>query len=145
VQDELLIAIREIRSGRFRRDSIITWLDAILKNKIKIFWRTQNYRCSLFTSIEPASAGIHDSIDPLSPGRTHTECRVNVSGVRLVNDRRLSAKKAIDQAVVGHPHPWLRRCVKHRWIARRCHTHPRGPNLEINNPARANLLALAGW
>src|SRR5437762_2708091 len=38
VQDVLLIAIREIKSGRFRRDSsIITWLDGILKNKIKDF------------------------------------------------------------------------------------------------------------
>ena len=84
VQDALLIAIREIRSGRFRRDSsIITWLDGILKNKIKDFWRAQNRRRSLFTSIEPASAGIHDSSDLLSPGWTHTECRVNVSGVRL--------------------------------------------------------------
>lgn len=53
VQDVLLIAIREIRSGRFRRDSaIITWLDGILKNKIKDFWRAQNRRRSLFTPLE---------------------------------------------------------------------------------------------
>ena len=53
VQDVLLIAIREIRSGRFRRDSaIITWLDGILKNKIKDFWRAQNRRRSMFTPLE---------------------------------------------------------------------------------------------
>src|SRR5215475_6370011 len=57
VQDVLLIAIREIRSERFRRDSaIITWLDGILKNKIKDFWRAQNRRRSLFISLEPVSA-----------------------------------------------------------------------------------------
>src|SRR5947208_823945 len=54
VQDVLLIAIREIQSGRFRRDSsIITWLDGILKNKIKDFWRAQNRRRSIFTALEP--------------------------------------------------------------------------------------------
>jgi RNA polymerase sigma factor (sigma-70 family) len=53
VQDVLLIAIREIRSGRFRGDSaIITWLDGILKNKIKDFWRAQNRRRSLFAPLE---------------------------------------------------------------------------------------------
>jgi len=53
VQDVLLVAIREIRSGRFRRDSsIITWLDGILKNKIKDFWRAQNRRRSMFISLE---------------------------------------------------------------------------------------------
>ncbi len=57
VQDVLLIAIREIRSGRFRRDSaIITWLDGILKNKIKDFWRAQNRRRSLFTPLESTLA-----------------------------------------------------------------------------------------
>ena len=56
VQDVLLVAIREIRSGRFRRDSsIITWLDGILKNKIKDFWRAQNRRRSIFTSLEPVN------------------------------------------------------------------------------------------
>src|ERR1051325_7120225 len=56
VQDVLLIAIREIRSGRFRRDSaIITWLDGILKNKIKDFWRAQNRRRSIFTPLEPVT------------------------------------------------------------------------------------------
>ena len=56
VQDVLLVAIREIRSGRFRRDSsIITWLDGILKNKIKDVWRAQNRRRSIFTSLEPVT------------------------------------------------------------------------------------------
>src|ERR1051325_10678858 len=56
VQDVLLIAIREIRSGRFRQDSaIITWLDGILKNKIKDFWRAQNRRRSIFTPLEPVT------------------------------------------------------------------------------------------
>jgi RNA polymerase sigma factor (sigma-70 family) len=55
-QDVLLIAIREIRSARFRRDSsIITWLDGILKNKIKDFWRAQTRRRSMFISLEPVS------------------------------------------------------------------------------------------
>lgn len=54
VQDVLLIAIREIRSDRFRHDSsLITWLDGILKNKIKDFWRAQNRRRALFISLEP--------------------------------------------------------------------------------------------
>jgi RNA polymerase sigma-70 factor (ECF subfamily) len=57
VQDVLLIAIREIRTDRFRRDSaIITWLDGILKNKVKDFWRAQNRRRSLFISLEPVTA-----------------------------------------------------------------------------------------
>jgi len=56
VQDVLLVAIREIQSGRFRGDSsIITWLDGILKNKIKDFWRAQNRRRSIFTSLEPVT------------------------------------------------------------------------------------------
>jgi RNA polymerase sigma factor (sigma-70 family) len=54
VQDVLLVAIREIRCGRFRHDSsIITWLDGILKNKVKDFWRAQNRRRSIFTALEP--------------------------------------------------------------------------------------------
>jgi RNA polymerase sigma factor (sigma-70 family) len=58
VQDVLLIAIREIRSGRFRQDSaIITWLDGILKNKIKDFWRAQNRRRTLFAPLEAKMAG----------------------------------------------------------------------------------------
>jgi len=56
VQDVLLVAIREIQSGRFRRDSsMITWLDGILKNKIKDFWRAQNRRRSIFTPLEPVT------------------------------------------------------------------------------------------
>jgi RNA polymerase sigma-70 factor (ECF subfamily) len=56
VQDVLLVAIREIRSDRFRHDSsIITWLDGILKNKIKDFWRAQNRRRSIFTTLEPVT------------------------------------------------------------------------------------------
>jgi RNA polymerase sigma factor (sigma-70 family) len=56
VQDVLLVAIREIGSGRFRHDSsIITWLDGILKNKIKDFWRAQNRRRSIFTTLEPVT------------------------------------------------------------------------------------------
>ena len=56
VQDVLLIAIREIRSQRFRQDSsILTWLDGILKNKIKDFWRAQNRRRAMFISLEPVS------------------------------------------------------------------------------------------
>jgi RNA polymerase sigma factor (sigma-70 family) len=54
VQDVLLVAIREIRSDRFRGDSaLITWLDGILKNKIKDFWRARNRRRSIFTPLEP--------------------------------------------------------------------------------------------
>ena len=54
VQDVFLIAIRDIRGGRFRRDSsIITWLDGILKNKIKDFWRAQTRHRALFSPIEP--------------------------------------------------------------------------------------------
>src|SRR6266545_3867034 len=52
VQDVFLIAIRDIRGGRFRRDSsIITWLDGILKNKIKDFWRARTRHRALFTPI----------------------------------------------------------------------------------------------
>src|SRR5215831_3040307 len=71
VQDVLLVAIREIRSGRFRRDSsIITWLDGILKNKIKDFWRAQNRRRSIFTPLEPVTVA-HFSQRPVmrSPAR----------------------------------------------------------------------------
>ncbi len=54
VQDVFLIAIREIRADHFRRDSsLITWLDGILKNKVKDFWRAQNRRRSLFTTLDP--------------------------------------------------------------------------------------------
>jgi RNA polymerase sigma factor (sigma-70 family) len=71
VQDVLLVAIREIRSGRFRRDSsIITWLDGILKNKIKDFWRAQNRRRSMFISLEPiAVAQISQRPAMRSPSR----------------------------------------------------------------------------
>jgi RNA polymerase sigma-70 factor (ECF subfamily) len=56
VQDVFLVAIREIRSGRFRHDSsIITWLDGILKNKVKDFWRARNRRRSIFTALEPVT------------------------------------------------------------------------------------------
>jgi RNA polymerase sigma factor (sigma-70 family) len=57
VQDVFLVAIREIRCGRFRHESsVITWLDGILKNKIKDFWRAQDRRRSIFISLEPVAA-----------------------------------------------------------------------------------------
>lgn len=53
VQEVLLIAIRDIRSGRFRRDSsLITWLDGILKHKIGDLWRAQTRQRTLFVSVE---------------------------------------------------------------------------------------------
>jgi RNA polymerase sigma factor (sigma-70 family) len=91
VQDVLLIAIREIRSGRFRRDSsIITWLDGILKNKIKDFWRAQNRRRSLFTSIEPvATAQSQQQFAERSPARWDQD--IDVRGVlkRMPNELRI--------------------------------------------------------
>src|SRR5215467_3748678 len=47
VQEVFLAAIRQIRSGSFRQDSsLITWLDGILKHKIKDLWRSvSRYRC----------------------------------------------------------------------------------------------------
>ena len=81
VQDVLLVAIREIRSGRFRRDSsIITWLDGILKNKIKDFWRAQNRRRSMFISLEPiAVAQISQRPAMRSPSRWDME--IDIRGV----------------------------------------------------------------
>ena len=62
VQDVLLVAIREIRSGNFRRNSaLITWLDGILKNKIKDFWRAQTRRRSIFTPLETKLAVLSSS------------------------------------------------------------------------------------
>jgi RNA polymerase sigma factor (sigma-70 family) len=91
VQDVLLIAIREIRSGRFRRDSsIITWLDGILKNKIKDFWRAQNRRRSLFTSIEPvAMAQSQQQFAERSPARWDQD--IDVRGVlkRMPSELRI--------------------------------------------------------
>jgi RNA polymerase sigma factor (sigma-70 family) len=91
VQDVLLIAIREIRSGRFRRDSsIITWLDGILKNKIKDFWRAQNRRRSLFTSIEPvATAQSQQQFAERSPVRWDQD--IDVRGVlkRMPSELRI--------------------------------------------------------
>jgi len=56
VQDVFLAAIREIRSGDFRQDSsLITWLDAILKHKIKDLWRSWNRYRRVFTSFEPGN------------------------------------------------------------------------------------------
>ena len=57
VQEVLLIAIRDIRCGRFRRDSsLITWLDGILKHKIGDLWRAQTRQRSLFVSVESESS-----------------------------------------------------------------------------------------
>lgn len=54
VQDVFLVAIRDIRNGRFRRDSsIITWLGGILKNKIKDLWRSLTRYRRLFAQLEP--------------------------------------------------------------------------------------------
>src|SRR5436190_19909350 len=50
VQDVFLAAIKEIRSGNFRQDSsLITWLEGILKHKIKDLWRSLNRRRRVFT------------------------------------------------------------------------------------------------
>ena len=82
VQDVFLIAIRDIRGARFRRDStIITWLDGILKNKIKDFWRARTRHRALFTSIESLmdDSRASDSYIVRSPGRWDED--IDVRGV----------------------------------------------------------------
>jgi RNA polymerase sigma factor (sigma-70 family) len=82
VQDVFLIAIRDIRGARFRRDStIITWLDGILKNKIKDFWRARTRHRALFTSIESSmdDSRASDSYIVRSPGRWDED--IDVRGV----------------------------------------------------------------
>jgi RNA polymerase sigma factor (sigma-70 family) len=56
VQDVFVAAIGEIRSGRFRGDSsLITWMDAILKNKIKDLWRSLARYRGVFAPLESHS------------------------------------------------------------------------------------------
>jgi RNA polymerase sigma factor (sigma-70 family) len=90
VQDVLLIAIREIRGGHFRRDSsIITWLDGILKNKIKDFWRAQNRRRSIFIALEPIATSPSSRHVLRSP--SHWDDDIDVRGVleRLPSELRI--------------------------------------------------------
>lgn len=93
VQDVLLVAIREIRSGRFRHDSsIITWLDGILKNKIKDFWRAQTRRRSIFTSLEPVTVAQFSAQRPAM--RSHTLWDQDID-VRAVLDKMPSELRII--------------------------------------------------
>ena len=56
VQEVLLIAIRNVRTGQFNRDSsLITWLDGILKHKVCDLWRARTKQQDLFIECEPAS------------------------------------------------------------------------------------------
>ena len=91
VQDVLLVAIREIRTGRFRRDSaIITWLDGILKNKIKDFWRAQNRRRSMFISLEPITvAQISQRPTMRSPSRWDQDIDVRAVLERMPSELRI--------------------------------------------------------
>jgi RNA polymerase sigma factor (sigma-70 family) len=53
VQDVFLIVIRKVREGQFRRDSgLITWMDGILKNRIKDLWRSRRYYREHFVSFD---------------------------------------------------------------------------------------------
>jgi RNA polymerase sigma factor (sigma-70 family) len=53
VQDVFLIVIRKVREGQFRRDSrLITWMDGILKNRIKDLWRSRRYYRDHFVSFD---------------------------------------------------------------------------------------------
>src|SRR5215471_9053732 len=91
VQDVLLIAIREIQAGRFRHDSsIITWLDGILKNKIKDFWRAQNRRRALFISLEPI-ATMQSSQDHAIRSPAGMEQDIDVRGIlqRMPSELRI--------------------------------------------------------
>src|SRR6185369_9306961 len=91
VQDVLLVAIREIQCGRFRRDSsIITWLDGILKNKIKDFWRAQNRRRSIFTSLEPVAVAQFSQ----RPARSHSRWDQDID-IRAVLDKMPSELRVI--------------------------------------------------
>jgi RNA polymerase sigma factor (sigma-70 family) len=55
-QEVLLIAIRDIRTGKFKGDSsLITWLDGILKHKVIDLWRIQMRQRDLFLSAEPVA------------------------------------------------------------------------------------------
>jgi RNA polymerase sigma factor (sigma-70 family) len=84
VQDVLLVVIREIRTGRFRRDSaIITWLDGILKNKIKDFWRAQSRRRSMFISLEPIAAALR------SPSHWDQDIDIRAVLERMPNELRI--------------------------------------------------------
>jgi RNA polymerase sigma factor (sigma-70 family) len=91
VQDVLLVAIREVRGGRFRGDSsIITWLDGILKNKIKDFWRAHNRRRSIFMPLEPvAVAQFSERPTMRSPARWDQD--IDIRGVlnRMPTELRL--------------------------------------------------------
>jgi RNA polymerase sigma factor (sigma-70 family) len=61
VQDVFLIVIRKVREGQFRRDSrLITWMDGILKNRIKDLWRSRRYYRDHFVSVD--SDQVHDEL-----------------------------------------------------------------------------------
>jgi len=91
VQDVLLVAIREIRSGRFRRDSsIITWLDGVLKNKIKDFWRAQNRRRSIFTALEPVAVAQFSQRPAMrSPARWDQDIDIRAVLEKMPNELRI--------------------------------------------------------
>jgi RNA polymerase sigma factor (sigma-70 family) len=56
VQEVFLTAIRQIRVGNFKQDScLITWLNGILKHKIKDLWRSLNRHRRVFAQIERQS------------------------------------------------------------------------------------------
>jgi RNA polymerase sigma factor (sigma-70 family) len=131
VQDVLLAAIREIRGGRFRRDSsIITWLDGILKNKVKDFWRAQNRRRSIFTSLEPVAAAQLSQRPPMrSPAgwdqdidiralldRMPSELRV----ILLLNEREGLTVEEISQKLKRRPGTVGRKLAEAKRIFREC-------------------------
>src|ERR1051326_5778363 len=93
VQEVFLVAIREIRSGRFRRDSsLITWLDGILKFKIKNIWRSKTRYRSVFISFEPDNENDERRIQEYaisSPARLDENIDVHGALNRIPSEYRL--------------------------------------------------------
>src|SRR5262245_29838641 len=57
VQEVFVAAIPQVRSGEYRHESsLITWLDGILKHKIKDFWRSLDRSRRIFICFEPKNA-----------------------------------------------------------------------------------------
>jgi RNA polymerase sigma-70 factor (ECF subfamily) len=91
VQDVFLAAIHEIRLGKFRGDSsLITWMDGILKNKIKDLWRSLARYRGVFAPLEPSGED-----EPLQeyatspPGRWDEHIDVSGMLARMPTDLRL--------------------------------------------------------
>jgi RNA polymerase sigma-70 factor, ECF subfamily len=93
VQEVFLVAIREIRSGSFRRDSsLITWLDGILKFKIKNLWRSLTRYRRVFTSFEPENENDERCIQEYaisSPARWDENIDVQGALNRIRGEHRL--------------------------------------------------------